>query len=193
MGIDKKWLIIGGILIVLLVAFGRNPVQEAAKRAELARKGKDPLVEAINEHNTKRGLSGGMRNGLPPGATRLPVQVPAADGSAPSYMMRSTQEYIPPGGYPKNNSLYPQADQPQQPPSYYPPPAPGARQAVPGPQSFNVHQRLSNGKPVSFAGTQVFTQDAKGNVVPMPDGTYTMYDGQVKIVVRGGHHTIISN
>lgn len=57
MGIDLKYLIIGGILVILLVAFGNNPVENARNAREEEKKGKDPLMESIREYNEKN--SGG--------------------------------------------------------------------------------------------------------------------------------------
>lgn len=52
--LNIKWIIIGVIFLILVVAFGRNPVQERREAREEAKKGKDMLVESINEHNSGR-------------------------------------------------------------------------------------------------------------------------------------------
>jgi hypothetical protein len=193
--INMKWLIIGGILVVLLIAFGKNPVAESRKRYEMSKQGKDPLIQSIEEYNSGKGSKGsfGSRRGgdttYNPGATYPPN--PAANPGIPSYMQRNDSPHI--------TNPYQQPAQPQQPPvpdSYYPPPPSSNPTPTPEnpftPQSM-IQQQLTNGKPVMFAGTEVYTKDSQGRVVPMPDGTYYMYDGRIPVIVKGGRHVVISN
>lgn len=197
MQINPKWLIIGGILILLLVAFGRNPVSEAHKRLELSKKGKDPLIEAIQEHNAKNstGTMSSLREGSisPP-----PVPTYSGNSNIPSYMMRSPQEFTQPG-YPANPYQAPNTQQPAAPnaDSYYPP-APHSGPVAPpqnpfSPQSYDMHKFLSNGKPILSAGSNIFTRDPSGKIIPMPDGVYSMYNGEMQLIIQGGHHMVISN
>jgi len=60
---NMKLILIGAVFIVLLVAFGRNPVEEGRERRAKAMEGKDPLIHAIQEHNSenKTGSRGGRK------------------------------------------------------------------------------------------------------------------------------------
>ncbi|MFW0776579.1 MAG: hypothetical protein ACN2B6_02530 [Rickettsiales bacterium] len=58
-----KLVVIVGAVLVLLVAFGRNPVEEGRDRRAKAMEGKNPLVHAIQEHNSDSNKMGFSRNG----------------------------------------------------------------------------------------------------------------------------------
>src|SRR5258708_253214 len=108
--INMKWLVIGGIILVLLIAFGRNPADEAKKRYELSKKGKDPLMQAIEEYHSGDSQKGAF------GRTRSPEWSPVFNrDNTPSYMIRNDPSYTPP----QPQSPYQQPAAPVAPPSYY--------------------------------------------------------------------------
>jgi hypothetical protein len=132
---NVKYIIIGAVLVMLLVAFGRNPIEERRQERLESKKGKDPLMEAINEHNAKPGL-GASRSRYRSGdfSEQQPV-----DGSQPmpGYMYNNGASPISPNYRIQNrNRAIEQGGintQPGQPPqnSYYPPPP---RPTLPGSQ-----------------------------------------------------------
>jgi hypothetical protein len=193
MRIDMKWLIIGAVVFIIVIALGRNPIKEAREAREEAKKGGDPLIQAIEEHNA----NSGMRSTFSPQMQEGPgASIASPSGSSnfgntrsapPDYMIRpegrGNYEYQPP----VVRSTPPDSN------SYYPPPP--LNQAAPnqlGPRSYNG-PRLSDGRPVAFAGTDVYTYDSEGNKISMPDGTYYMYDGAIKVVVQDGRQIRSSN
>jgi hypothetical protein len=111
-----KLIIAGVIFLILIVAFGRNPIEEQRQAREAAKVGKDPLVESIHEYNTKTGefapsLLRGAKKGLLPEATVKPA--------APAQSLPiQTNPYAQPTPKPADKS----AATPPQPETYYPPP-----------------------------------------------------------------------
>lgn len=125
-GIDIKWLLIGGVVLLLLVAMGNNPVENAKREFEESKKGKDPLMESIREFNEKqspagdRTSSGSVDTRISNHSQPLWSDV-AGQGSAypetnvtpvmPSYMYRDGQQPSQPAEQPQNmgagNGYYP--------------------------------------------------------------------------------------
>ncbi len=126
---NLKWVIIGTIFIVLLVAFGRNPVQEAReqRRKEIDEKGM--LVYQIEKHLEENkpafGSSGRMMNpggmygagatgaagmqrplgsGYQPGSATTMQPALAAPVVPPQGVTRQPQSYYPPPPLPENNT-----------------------------------------------------------------------------------------
>ena len=180
---------------VLLIVFGRNPMDEVRKkRAERAGR---KLVEKIEESNKKKGGS--------------PLIVPM-----PNYPVRFNTNKAPVGAYrnggnPGQQNPYlqqqknPNQQQPQQPnPNEYYPPAPkNPNVQVPLsslPQSNPLTQAdracknpnliTDDGHDLAFWGTKVYVYDKDGKLKPMPDGQYSMYAGTYTMVVRDGEQTI---
>lgn len=208
-----KLLLVGVVVIVLLVAFGRNPMEERRKEKAESMKGKDMLVESIKEHNSKRRMpkmgsnSGGIlgtrssgSTGGAPARTRTSPQYPsylmkpdAADGSAAygqNPFTRAPSSRAASGGASASGA---QDQNTPQSSSYYPPPPlpeknkqPGPEGYVPGPGSGLGGVKLPSGQPLFFSGPQIFTVNAKGKTVPMPDGFYTLADSQIRILVKNG-------
>ncbi len=198
---QNKFVLIGIVLVVLMVAFGRNPVEEAKQDREAALRGRDPLVAAIEEHNAKgrnrtwRGMdfgAGGTSGAQSPSHTRGNMgaggiyQPPA---NASMYPNRETN-LAPPG-----TALPAPAPGAQQ--DYYPPPplpeAQKPRQLRSLPPRSEMFIKMRNGQPVGFRGSEVYTVNADGETVPMPDGVYSLYEGTVEMHVRGGKQYTISN
>lgn len=208
-----KLLLIGVVVIILLVAFGRNPMEERRKEKAESMKGKDMLVESIKEHNSKRRMpkmgsnSGGMlgnrssvNQGGAPARTRSSPQYPSylmkpdAAGGSSAYGQNPFTRLPSSRNAPGDASTGDAQDQstPQS-SGYYPPPPlpeknkqPGPEGYVPGPGSGLGGVKLPNGQPLLFSGPQIFTVDAKGKTVPMPDGFYTLADSQIRILVKNG-------
>lgn len=51
-GLDLKWIIIFAFFCILMVALGRNPVEERMEARRQSMEGKDKLIESIKEHNS---------------------------------------------------------------------------------------------------------------------------------------------
>lgn len=179
----KHWIIIG-IFAILMVGMGRNPVEEAREAKQEKLQGKDPLIHAIQEHNRKSGAftwqsspshTTGYSTNTGTGSTG------ASTYQYPRYMMPPERQY------PRPRKTQQQAPTNQQAPtgnSYYPPP----------PQSsLGGTSLLRGGQQVAFSGHKVYTYDASGKMVPMPDGVYPTYDGKLNLIVRGGRKYVISN
>src|SRR5689334_6227547 len=95
---DRKWLIIGGIVLLVLIGLGRNPISEHRKQRELEKQGKDPLIEAIQEfnHGGRRGMGSGGTRIMRPGRTDGESVAPPPTGdfsssnsNIPNYMLRN--------------------------------------------------------------------------------------------------------
>jgi len=173
-------LLIGVAIVVLMVLFGRNPIEELREQRAKGMTG-DPLVDAIKEHNDQShtNIFGGQGGGLPNGSPGFSTTMP-------------------------NTALNPMGQQPAPPPSnpntgqdnYYPPP-PLTTQPYGQPNPLGPQSRLwprsaptfylGSGQPVRFSSTRVYTLNAQGKVVPMPDGRYPMFGGKIYLVVKGGH------
>lgn len=195
---NLKWIVIGAIILVLFVVFGRSPTQERYKAYEAARAGKDPLMLAIQEHNSKKTqLFGGEKKAAPTNVqgalgTPYPVDAKPPQQELPHYLMK------PPVNPFQDNYGTKSAPKPPAQNGYYPPPPlpPGGNKPSPssqlGPHS-GVPQYLANGKPVYFMGINVYTVDADGDIIPMPDGVYKIGSWRRSIMVRDGHKLAIKN
>lgn len=178
-------IIVGVAALLLMVLFGKNPAEESQKAREAGRS-RDPLVSAIEEHNAKR--SGPQVNPLP--GMNQPAPMPPTDGISTAPKAAYPPYMMPNGDTPPNPAPAPTPTD-----SYYPPPP--VPQGVPRsdavPLENNGEQYLSNGKRVAFSGSRVYTFDGQGRQIPMPDGVYTMYGGQVPLIVRSGRSVLVAN
>lgn len=189
---NMKLVIILTILVVLLVAFGRNPGQEAReqRRKEIDEKG--ILAYEIEKHleekkNQFPGVNtGGGPSRLPPGA------LPGAGRNA-----------VPPGAIPAEQApaapdpvMQPAPTQPQ---GYYPPP-PVQENTVPvfnptAPRSernSNEIKRLASDVALDYMGTQVFVKTKDGQQLPLPDGQYLISNDSFLMTVLGGERVDIA-
>jgi hypothetical protein len=179
---NLKWVIIGTILVVLLVAFGRNPAQEAReqRRKEIEEKG--ILAYEIEKHlEEQKNAFGGMGQGslmnqrrtltLPqgtPGATDPALPAPADPTAVPT-----PQGYYPPPPLPENNA------------PVFDPSAPRSE------RSSDQIKRLSETMQVEYNATKVFVRTPDGKQHPLPDGRYLFDNGRFMMVVVGGERTRI--
>lgn len=207
MQLNLKWIIIGAIFLILMVVMGGNSGDEAQRAREEAAKRPDALIRAIEEHNNpqKSGL-GRFTGGGSDGESPLPLPT-GNDNSRhyPSYLTNDTNPFAKgleqpppvspsvqqqPSAAPPTSRGY-QDPAVSRPPSndYYPPPP------KPPSNPFKPHsgleKRLNTGQPLEIVGTSVYTLNAKGKRVPMPDGVYKMQDSQLTLVVRDGHKLAI--
>lgn len=174
-------IILGVVLVVLLVVFGRNPAQEY--RLAKPKRAGDRLMQNIEDYAKKPHfdlLQGGATNdGLPPPAAfQTPGQNPYT---------RANPYNQPP---PKSNQPPPAND-------YYPPretqPQPGKPQSGIFPFGRPAGFYLKNGQKITFAGADVYTINAQGQKVHLADGVYPMFGGAINMVVRGGKKVILTN
>lgn len=126
MELNWKILLIGGAAIVLLVAFGNNPVENARKAKKEAMKGKDPVLESIREHsekNARRQPAASQPRNSRPAYPQQPARTgyfgSGATGNAGAPDM---PDYMYSGGQPRGGVQPPPA--PASTGGYYPPPAP---------------------------------------------------------------------
>lgn len=183
MDINLKWVAIGGILVILLIAFGRNPVEEGRQRRAEAMKGKDPLVHAIEEHNKAGG--DGLSRGRSMGRMGRGEVPEGAIDVTPQYNKNSQQDFVvpTPPAAPQNQGYYPPPAAPSD--TYVPPGNTGA------PRSDNLH-RLPDGRLYSSYGTKMYTVDARGDQIPLPDGKYPIAGGKLHIVIENGEKVAIT-
>lgn len=184
---NMKWVIIGTIVIVLLVAFGRNPVQEAReqRRKEIQEKG--ILAYEIEKHLEQQKSPFGAQPGMT-GPTRIP-------NSALPPASRFQQDAAPAEPAPSAPIAPPQPAQPQ---GYYPPP-PQPDNAVPvfdpsaprSERSGSDIKRLADGIMVEYFGTKVFAKTLDGKTTRIPDGKYLIDGGRFLMIVEGGERTDI--
>lgn len=210
---QNKLLIIGVIFTILMVAFGRNPYDEAQKEKADRLKGRDPLIMAIEEHNANGGSKFGIKTGsmndwlgkntsLNSGlekidrstVTTAPTQVYRRPGTTPNAQMPAYDPETDTGN-PYQVQNLPNANDQTQGGYYPPPPLPAANphsrfQKLP-PRS-EMRLQLGSGQPFAFKGENVYTVDRNGNTVPMPDGTYSIHGGKATLTVRNGQHVIIN-
>lgn len=213
-------VIVAIVIAILMVAFGRNPIENAREEKAKMLEGKDPLIHAIEEHNkAKAGFTGGfgsMMGETPNYPTQQ--QQPAFQGQ-PVYQGQPTTAqppnypgYMMPDGQPRNYQQQ-QIQQPQEPAnpnSYYPPPAstgqPSPLQGPLSPRSeempagiwlpsfadIRTPAHLVSGQPLKFFGSRVYTIDAHGIPRPLPDGRYALFNGRVNLIVQDGEKIIIN-
>jgi len=201
---NTKLVIVGSVLIILMVLFGNNPVEEARKERELKYKGlDDPLMRAIQDYHEQNVFGGGVA-----GNGKLENGASSRSGSVvyPDYMMpsRNSRQAVNPYN-PKNRAAarpnvrdmrMPTQDNSINNNNYYPPPRTGSTggsqmQAPMGPRS-DGHKMLSGGQRIAYNGTKVFFYNKAGRLKPLPDGRYTTVDGQELFIV-GGEKTVASN
>ena len=127
-------ILIGVVMVILMVTFGRNPVEEA-RQAHKAQFNSDPLIGATQQYLSKQNSAPGGSSASIFGPSGSQLFNQPAGGSAPSYMVNHGQP-----GYPAANP-YPnpyQGQQQQESNDYYPPPAPGT---TPSPQQQQQEQQ----------------------------------------------------
>ena len=119
-GINIKFILIGAVLVILLVVFGGNKHVDPAQRKRDAAiaAGKDPLVEAIEEHNNPSGHGlGALSSMLGRGSSS--GLLGAQGSSASGYNQQRPMGYNPNNA---NQQAYPQQTGAPPVDSYYPPP-----------------------------------------------------------------------
>lgn len=167
---NMKWIILGVVFVILVMALGRHSGRES-REERAAVKANQSLVEQIEEHTAKdRHLRRTGKNNV-----------------APSRSGRTSPSYMGGRQSPAGRTPYRDAPAPTSPPpgqGYYPPPA-GS------PQGKNdifpdKTPRLASGQPVWFRGISAFTINAKGEKVPLPNGVYTFANGKSQVVIRDG-------
>lgn len=197
-------IIVLALFVVLMVAFGRNPVEEAHEKRAAALAGKDPLIEAIEEHNKLQGGGTVMQNtpynpGYNQGYNQINTGMPNNNGF-PSYLQqRGGNPYANANPYRTQQMPVTATPAPDQ-NSYYPPPPLPANSSLPPHSDIRMDKavpylnlsgddgmHLAGGQKIGFVGTKAYTVDAHGKPVPLPDGKYAMYDGRVTITIRNGH------
>ena len=125
----------GCLLVILMVMFGRNPIEEA--REERARLGStDPLIHATDQYFKEQHYPQGMGlSSVGDSSGGVNLAAPGAGMGAGGYPAPQPYQQVPyqaqQGGY-SQGAYQPQQDYPQNQAqqdtgSYYPPPAPGAR------------------------------------------------------------------
>jgi len=185
----SKWVWIGALLVILLIAFGRNPIEEGRQERKRQMKGKDPLVHAIEEHNkedknrfTIDRFNRGNYGDAPPGAENV-----------------TNQQYRYAPYNPQQPFTQPQApveQQQPQAPGYYPPPPEPDGYTPPDPNGPRSKRedlfKLKDGRAYSFNGTKMYTTDASGNQVPLPDGKYPIAGGKLHIIIENGEKTRVT-
>ncbi|MDX2112673.1 MAG: hypothetical protein SFW63_02915 [Alphaproteobacteria bacterium] len=183
---NLKWVIIGTIFIVLLVAFGRNPVQEAReqRRKEIDEKG--VLVYEIEKHLEDQNTGiGGMQPRQPRPMTR----------TLPPSLNPQQQDTLP---EPEAMTPPPDGTQPTQPQGYYPPPPkPESNIPIFDPTKTTASLRgdelmwLPSNVQLQYRATRVYTKASDGVVRPVPDGNYVIADGLLVMEVLDGERTRI--
>ena len=169
MKFNMKWAVIIGVLAILMIAMGRNPIDEARQERKKTMEGKDPLVSAIEEHNSGKNSVG--FNPMPAGSA-LPS--PTED-----------RVYSPPA--PATPQSAPHDD-------YYPPPPKGGSPSSSlAPKTMDDMFKLPNGKRFAFDDTKVYTFDAQGKRVLLADGIYPVFGGKLKMVVENGERVGFTN
>ncbi len=179
------------IISVLLIAFGKDPMEEARIKNEQKYKGeKDPLMRAIIDYNeennsvfTKSRGNGRVESGVSKREVieypdhMIPHQNRAGRNRTSTQRKQETDNNL-------NNN------------SYYPPPpvgqSPSRTLGAPTAPRSDGHMYLRGGQRLAYSGTKVFMVDSTGNRKPLPDGKYITASGQVLHVV-GGEKNIASN
>lgn len=173
-----KYYIIGGILAVLLVLFGKDPGDGMQKPVSQER---DPALRDLNAfYEQKKGYTAeGLLSGERPGGAGSPTyRLPGGGGGAPGY-----QGQTPDGA----QRPAPAVQQPALPPNWsvspYTPPATQQR------PSYAPDSKLESGETIVFSGTKVLKEDARGRLRPLRDGVYKRSDGRT-ITIKNGNQRI---
>lgn len=174
------------VVLMATIMFGRNPIKEAQK-AEIARRlkyGTDPLTRDTNmfiekkeqESSAKKPKSNKIAQPdgtLPENVENVMVASPVKTVKIPD---KSGNEVTPTKGGTDNSD------------GYYPPiVGDGSDKSKQNAkvQPENVSMKLRSGQLLVSEGTQVFTIDANGKKVVLPDGNYVLSDGGT-IEISGG-------
>ncbi|MGE0754301.1 MAG: hypothetical protein AB7L92_03980 [Alphaproteobacteria bacterium] len=206
-----KLVIFGSILVIGMVMFGNNPVEEARKKEEEKYKGiDDPLIRAITEHHEESPFSAGSGNGMD--------EYGRPERVMPSYMYApnsNTGNSVYNGNIISKEQAAPVQEQPKTRPGFYPPPPlqknrtqqrnttqqPYYKPAAPATDNYmqqpepprsDGHMYLRSGQRLAYSGHYVYSVDENGQRRSLPDGNYTTKNG-VEIMVRGGRKIIASN
>ena len=180
----NKYIWIAAVVVVLMVVFGRSPISAINDKKNAWKKGKDPLIVSIQEHQ-KDSRKGGVLGG---GSGRFKTANPYENG------VRSPKNAMPaPPASSSPNDYTPKAQPGLQSPNngYYPPPPENGSKsnavggAALGPRSERT--RLADGRQLAFNGTHVYTVNEDGKKIMLKDGNYTVFNGKIPIYVRGGH------
>ena len=213
-------ILMGVLLVVLMVAFGHHRSAKNALNQTVdadITDSSDPLVQAIEEHNklqqqnyfsmpnaaSNPGAYGNGNTGFP----SYLLNNPYLRRNAPKHTVlpgMNPYEAANPYHSPMMQAPAP-ASQPAPPQdNYYPPPA---GTALPPHSDTELDRkmekvlpflnlpgqtplRLATGQKIAFVGTAAYAVDAKGWPTPLPDGRYPIYNGQVTIIIRGGHKSV---
>lgn len=180
---NPKITILIVVILIVMVMFGRNPVEEARKAEEEKYKGiNDPLIRAITEyHEESDPLKNGRGNGLDESGRRQKA-MPAYMYSNGKYNAARPTPRPATGQQPtqRNNGYYPPAPLPNNNTGSQPSGQGGVFQ----PQS-ELHMYLNGGQRLAFAGTNVYYLDANGKEQPLPDGKYTTANGLEMLIADG--------
>ncbi len=191
---NMKLVIVGAVFVILMVLFGKNPIEEERAEREKKRKGlDDPLIEAITEYN-KTNPSGrntpsiDRKAGTSGSGQRYPNYM-----MPPNYSRKTQQPAVAP--LPQQPSALP-GENPNK--TYYPPPPvqdDSVREptmGTPGKPRSDAHLFLRSGQQLAFRGTKVYYQAGNGELKRLPDGRYQTGDG-LELFVQDGRKTIESN
>ena len=194
---NMKWVIIGTIFIVLLVAFGRNPVQEAReqRRKEIDEKG--VLVYEIEKHLEENQSSprfgsrmmppqqqGQQPYGSVPGVPPVPPYAPIPAGAPPAQLVPPAGKNAPQGYYPPP----PQPDGGAIDAPMYNPSAPRSQLQ----REKGDLRRLPDEVALNYDGAKVFGRTPDGKLHPLPDGRYLVNQGSMVLEVAGGERVAIT-
>jgi hypothetical protein len=179
------------IPVSLLVLFGRDPYAE--RQAEMKKYGDDPLVAEISRLN-EEGSSSSKTSALGDDFLGLSTKVSSGEqekvddfvsrledkvGTAADNLVVDGQGIVRPAGTPGAV-----APAPAPAPSNYYPPIVGDTLKSPD-ANLAGDFRLRSGQRIGFEDNRVFTTNATGERVPLPDGNYVMMNGTSLEVQNG--------
>jgi hypothetical protein len=152
---DIRLIILAVVFVVLMVAFGHNPMEEPKDT-----RGGDPFQRSL-EDRLKQNNSMTSGSGYGGMATN-----PVAQPMQPQQQQPKTGLGLPPGSYPG-----------MQQPSWNQSPPP---KSAPEPAFY-----LTDGRRIFFQGYKVFTLATDGTLEPLADGNYALKDGTPIIMQNG--------
>ena len=160
--------------VVLLVMFGKNPYKEEQERWR--KYGDDPLVATINMHNEQRDKEAAGWFGMGGAAIEQPKSNrPSPDLMDPDLSGLHVDDGVKTGGVTSVESG-----------DYYPPIAKSTPEQPPvDVTKTSPATSLRSGQRIWFNDMAVYTVDAAGKTISLPDGDYTLIDGS-NMTVQGG-------
>jgi hypothetical protein len=184
---NMRYIIWGGLAVLLVVLLGRNPVAEHRDEENAWKKGKDPLMVSIQEHQKEKGKHIGGGGGIM-GHYKNPTPYDNTTARKTYNAPPSGTYYNPNNPRDFNKQTKPNLQAPGN--SYYPPPP----ENTGSPANHNLSPRsedkrplqLPDGRQVAFNGSQIFTFDSSGKRVTLEDGDYPLFDGRMVMYVRDG-------